>query len=59
MACGSTRVSWRVRRLGSPARGPAQRSILWTCRECGSNQVAVGAAGAALPEPVPLPDPAA
>jgi hypothetical protein len=35
-ACGSTHLTWRVRRQRPVGSRPSRRALLWTCQECGA-----------------------
>jgi hypothetical protein len=34
--CGSSDMSWRIKRAAGVRAGRSERSILWTCRSCGA-----------------------
>ena len=33
--CGSTRMTFRVRRTAGPGQPLSERALVWECRECG------------------------
>ena len=38
-ACGGTHLAWRVRKLRNAGSPASERTLVWLCRDCGSDRV--------------------